>query len=67
MAPVRPTLLFDRLFTAGEIGASIDAVSADDVRLAGEGLFGPGLTASAVLGSQAAIKASACFHKALIG
>jgi predicted Zn-dependent peptidase len=61
------TLLFDRLFTAGEIGASIDAVSADDVRLAGEGLFGPGLTASAVLGSQAAIKASACFHKALIG
>ena len=60
------TLLFDRLFTANEIGASIDAVSTDDVRAAGEGLLGHGLTASAVLGSRGAAKASLAFQKALI-
>lgn len=61
------TLLFDRLFTATEIGASIDAVSADDVRAAGEGLLAPGLTATAVLGNKMASKASQGFSRTLVG
>lgn len=61
------TLLFDRLFTATEIGASIDAVSADDVRAAGEGLLAPGLTATAILGNKMASKASQGFSRTLVG
>lgn len=61
------TLLFDRLFTANDIGASIDAVSTDDVRAAGEGLLTSGLTASAVLGTKAASKASQGFSRTLVG
>ena len=60
-------LLFDRLFTADDIGASIDAVDADQVRAAGQGLLSPGLAASAVLGSRAASKASDAFHQVLVG
>lgn len=61
------TLLFDRLFTANDIGASIDAVSTKDVRAAGEGLLTSGLTATAVLGTKAASKASQGFSRTLVG
>ncbi len=60
------TLLFDRLFTAADIGQSIDAVTAEDVRRAGEGLLASGLTASAILGTKGAGVAAESFSRALL-
>jgi predicted Zn-dependent peptidase len=61
------TLLFDRLFTTAEIAAAIDGVGPADIRAYGEGLLHRRLTAGAVLGPKAALKAGETFAKALHG
>lgn len=59
------TLLFDRLFSAADIAGAIDAVTAADFARLGERMTRSRLTASAVLGSKAALGASDAFDKAL--
>ncbi|MES2034943.1 MAG: pitrilysin family protein [Pseudomonadota bacterium] len=59
------TLLFGRLFTAADIAASIDAVTAADFARLGERMTRDRISASAVLGSKAALGASDAFEKAL--
>lgn len=58
-------LLFDRLYTAADLAAAIEAVSAADIaRLAGR-LVAPKLSVGSVLGSKAALGAPAAFEAAL--
>jgi len=60
-------LLFDRLFTTKEIGASIDQVEANDVQRLGSSLLEPRLTATAALGAKGAAAAAEGFSRALHG
>jgi predicted Zn-dependent peptidase len=59
------SLLFDRLFTAADLAAAIDAVTAADIaRLAGR-LVEPKLSVGSVLGSKAALSVPDAFAEAL--
>jgi predicted Zn-dependent peptidase len=60
-------LIFDRLFSAAEIAAAIDAVTPQDIRRYGERVMEPGRVATAVLGPKAALGAGETFRKALFG
>jgi predicted Zn-dependent peptidase len=51
-------LLFDRLFSTQEIGASIDQVEASDVQRLGSSLLEPRMTATAALGAKGAAAAA---------
>ena len=54
-------ILFGRTFEAAELAASVDAVGPADLARIGERLLGPGLSATAVLGSKRAGEAAEAF------
>jgi len=58
-------LLFDRLFTATDIAGAIDAVTAADFARLGERMTAGRVSASAVLGSKAALGAADTFESTL--
>jgi predicted Zn-dependent peptidase len=60
-------LLFDRLFTTGEIAAAVDAVVPSDIRAFGESMLRRRQAAGAVLGPKTALKAGEAFERALFG
>jgi predicted Zn-dependent peptidase len=60
-------LLFDQLYTAAEIAAWVDSVSADDLRAFGTGMLDAKAVAGAVLGPKPALKAGEVFQRALFG
>ncbi len=51
-------LLFDRLFTAGEIAEAVDAVGPADIRAFGTRMLDAAIVAGAVLGPKPALKAA---------
>jgi hypothetical protein len=53
--------MFDRLFSASEIAAAIDAVQPADISRVGERLLSSGRSAAAVLGPRSALKAADVF------
>ncbi|ATQ44237.1 M16 family metallopeptidase [Caulobacter mirabilis] len=59
------TLLFDRLFTAGDIAEAIDAVTPADFARLGERLTRDRRSVVSVLGSKAALAAPEAFERAL--
>jgi predicted Zn-dependent peptidase len=58
-------LLFDRVFTSGELSAAIDEVEAADLQRLGARLLASGGGAGAVLGPKAALGAVEAFRAAL--
>ena len=60
-------LLFDRLFTTGDIAAAVDAVGPADIRAYGEAMLQRRQAAGAVLGPRTALKAGEAFERALFG
>ncbi|EJL31534.1 putative Zn-dependent peptidase [Caulobacter sp. AP07] len=60
-------LMFDRLYTPGELAAAVDAVTPDHLRRLGQVILGSGKAASAILGAKAALKAGEAFERTLIG
>jgi predicted Zn-dependent peptidase len=60
-------LLFDRLFTPGEIAEAVDAVGRTEIRAYGGRVLDAALVAGAVLGPKSALKAGDVFHRALFG
>jgi predicted Zn-dependent peptidase len=60
-------LLFDRLFTAADLAAAIDAVTAADIARLAQRLVEPKLSVGSVLGSKAALNAPQAFEAALFG
>ena len=61
------TLLFDKVFSTGEIAQAVDAIGLDDIRAFGERLLAPRQSAGAVLGPKSASKAGDAFVRALFG
>ena len=61
------TLLFDKLFSTGEIAEAIEAVGPGDIRAYGQRLLSTHKTAGAVLGPKSALKAGDAFERALFG
>jgi predicted Zn-dependent peptidase len=59
------TLIFDRLFSTGEIAAAIAQVSIADVCAFGERMLASKRSATAVLGPKRALAAGQAFHEAL--
>jgi predicted Zn-dependent peptidase len=60
-------LLFDRLFSTGEIAEAVEAVGPAEIRAYGEAALGHGRFAGAVLGPHKAMKAGEVFARALFG
>jgi predicted Zn-dependent peptidase len=60
-------LMFDRLYTPGELAAAVDAVTPDDLRRLSRVILGSGKAASAILGAKAAMKAGEVFERTLGG
>jgi predicted Zn-dependent peptidase len=61
------TLLFDKLFSTGEIAEAVDGVGSADIRAFGQRLLAPRQVAGAVLGPKSALKAGETFTRALFG
>jgi predicted Zn-dependent peptidase len=61
------TLLFDKVFSTGDIAQALDAIGSGDIRAFGETLLQPRQTAGAVLGPKSASKAGDAFVRALFG
>jgi predicted Zn-dependent peptidase len=60
-------LMFDRLYTPGELAAAVDAVTPDNLRRLSQVILGSGKAASAILGAKAAMKAGEVFERTLGG
>jgi predicted Zn-dependent peptidase len=60
-------LLFDRLFSTGEIAEAVDAVGPAEIRAYGSRILDSMSVAGAVLGPKTALKAGEVFHRALFG
>ncbi|KRA61710.1 peptidase M16 [Caulobacter sp. Root655] len=60
-------LMFDRLYTPGELAAAVDAVTPDNLRRLSQVILGSGKVASAILGAKAAMKAGEVFERTLGG